>query len=134
MEIRYRDSADSILSENLVGFFVGWNNPPTSETHLELLQKSSHCVVALDGEAVIGFITAISDGVLAAYIPFLEVLPAYQQKGIGKELVTRMIALLNNYYMIDLLCDPELQVFYEQFGMEKATGMMLRNYSSQKGI
>jgi hypothetical protein len=45
-----------------------------------------------------------------------------------------MIALLTNYYMIDLLCDPELQVFYEQFGMEKATGMMLRNYSSQKGI
>ena len=45
----------------------------------------------VDGERsgqVVGFITAISDGVLSAYIPLLEVLPGWRSQGIGGELVT----------------------------------------------
>jgi predicted N-acetyltransferase YhbS len=66
---------------------------------------------------VVGFITAISDGVLSAYIPLLEVLKPYQGQGIGGRLVQRMLDQLNGYYMIDLLCDPELESFYARFGM-----------------
>lgn len=131
--ITYTDSIDAIRPENLHGFFVGWNNPPSPETHLELLKGSTHCVLALDGERVVGFITAITDTVLAAYIPFLEVLPEYQKHGVGSELVSRMLTQLDGQYMVDLLCDPDLQPFYAQFGMEKATGMMRRNYSRQNG-
>ena len=40
---------------------------------------------------IVGFITAISDGVLSAYIPFLEVFPAYKSKGNGKELNNGML-------------------------------------------
>ena len=99
-----------------------------------LLQKSTHCIVALNENGdVIGFITAITDGVLSSYIPFLEVLPDYQGKGIGSELTKRMLATLESSYMIDLLCDQELQSFYEKFGMKKATGMMLRNFDKQRG-
>lgn len=59
--------------------------PPT---HLKLLDNSSKVVLALDEQfnQIVGFITALSDGVLSAYIPFLEVLPAYKSKGNGKEL------------------------------------------------
>jgi hypothetical protein len=32
---------------------------------------------------VVGFITAISDGVLTAYVPFLEVLPAHRRQGVA---------------------------------------------------
>lgn len=77
---------------------------------------------------VIGFITAITDKTLAAYIPFLEVLPEFQNKGVGKELVLQMLKILKDYYMIDLLCDTKVQSFYEKLGMNKATGMMIRNY------
>ena len=34
-----------------------------------------------DAGRVVGFVTAISDGVLSAYIPLLEVLPEYQGAG-----------------------------------------------------
>jgi GNAT superfamily N-acetyltransferase len=81
----------------------------------------------------VGFITAISDGVLAAYIPLLEVLPAWQGQGIGAELVRRMQAQLQRFYMVDLLCDPEVQPFYERLGLHRATGMLLRNYDRQSG-
>jgi ribosomal protein S18 acetylase RimI-like enzyme len=96
--------------------------------------KGSYCFwVAIDDEInkAVGFITAISDGVISAYIPLLEVLPDYQGKGIGKELVSRMLASLNGFYMIDLLCDEHLQGYYAKFGMHKATGSLLRNYERQ---
>lgn len=32
--------------------------------------------------------------------------------------------------MVDLLCDPDLQPFYEQVGMRRASGMFLRNYAA----
>ena len=129
-------SLEGIDESQLQGFFVGWPSAPTPENHLKLLKNSSHVVLAIDTESkkVIGFITAITDKTLAAYIPFLEVLTTYQKKGIGKELVVQMLEILKNYYMIDLLCDPELQAFYENMGMHKATGMMRRNYEKQSGI
>jgi hypothetical protein len=45
--------------------------------------------------------------------------------------VRRMFARLAHLYMVDLLCDPELQPFYERLGMRPASGMLLRNYARQ---
>lgn len=133
--IRYLDSVESVTAENLRGFFVGWQNPPSPETHLELLRNSSAVVLAVDSETrhVIGFITAISDRVLSAYIPLLEVLPENQGQGIGLELTRRMLEKLKDLYMVDLLCDEELQSFYARLGMKRAQGMFLRNYERQAG-
>ncbi|MCP4541140.1 MAG: GNAT family N-acetyltransferase [Chloroflexi bacterium] len=117
------------------GFFEGWPNPPSPQVHLKLLANSDHVVLAVDQEldVVVGFITAISDGVLAAYIPLLEVLPAYRGRGIGKELVRRMLDRLGGLYAIDLMCDSDVQPFYASLGMRPAIGMMIRNYEYQSG-
>ena len=133
--IFYTDSLARISADNLGGFFVGWPNPPSPEIHLKLLENSERVVLALDEETgkVVGFITAISDGVLSAYIPLLEVLPAYRGRGIGQELVRRMLSKLKGFYMVDLICDPEAQPLYERLGMKKASGMMLRNHENQAG-
>ncbi len=131
----YKNSLDGISSDMLKGFFVNWPNPPKLETHLKLLKNSSKVVIGLDDntDQVIGFITAISDGVLSAYIPLLEVLPEYKNKGIGKELVNRMLKELDDIYMIDLCCDDDLVPYYDKFGMIKTNGMILRNYKKQSG-
>ena len=131
----YTNSLDSISADMLNGFFVNWPDPPGPATHLKLLKNSSKVVLALDDEAnqVIGFITAISDDVLSAYIPFLEVLPEYQEKGIGKELVGRMLKELENIYMVDLCCDDDLVPFYEAFYMMRSNGMIIRHYDMQSG-
>ena len=134
--VQYTESLAGIEASQLTGgFFIDWPNPPSPEMHLRLLQGSSHTVLAIDERTadVVGFVTAISDGVLSAYIPLLEVLPEYQHQGIGQELMRRMIAALRSHYMIDLLCEPELQPFYEQMGMQRAAGMLIRNYDRQNG-
>jgi len=134
--IEYTNTLDGISEDNLSGFFVGWPNPPSPMAHMQILQ-GSYCVwlaVETSTRQVIGFVTAISDGVLSAYIPLLEVLPEYQSAGIGKELITRMLASLKHLYMVDLLCDKDLQPYYAKFGMHNATGAFMRNFDRQNCI
>ncbi|OGR72912.1 MAG: GNAT family N-acetyltransferase [Elusimicrobia bacterium GWD2_63_28] len=133
--MKYNDDLKGVTARKLAGFFVGWPNPPAPATHLKLLNSSDLAVIAVDGASgrVVGFITAITDKVLSAYIPFLEVLPEYQGRGIGGQLVKRMLRKLKKAYMVDLICDPGLQKFYKNFEMFPATGMMLRNRRRQCG-
>lgn len=133
--ITYITSCEGLVPAQLAGFFVGWPNRPSPETHLQLLRSSSHVVLAVDDAAgrVVGFVTAISDSVLSAYIPLLEVVPEYQKQGIGSELVRRMLAQLSSLYMVDLVCDPDLQPFYERLGMRPWHAMMIRRFDRQSG-
>jgi ribosomal protein S18 acetylase RimI-like enzyme len=134
--ITYLTSANDILPGQLTGFFEGWPNPPSADTHLRILHNSSHIVIALDNETdqVVGFITAISDRTLSAYIPFPEVLPEYRRQEIATELVRQMFFQLDDYYMVDLVCDEHLRPFYEKLGLHSAVGMLKRNYSRQSGV
>lgn len=128
--IRYQESLAGIAPAHLTGFFVGWRYPPTPEMHHRLLAGSDRIVLAIDDESgnVVGFVTAITDGVLSGFIPLLEVLPNYQRQGIGHELMRRMLALLADLPNVDLLCDDDPIAFYERFGMISlpGAGMVLR--------
>jgi len=81
--IEYSQSTEGIEAHQLDGFFAGWPNPPSPDTHLKILTNSDHVVLAYDGkvERIVGFINAINDGILSAYIPLLEVLESYQGQG-----------------------------------------------------
>ena len=127
--IAYETDMSGVTAGNLQGFFVGWPTAPSPDRHVALLRGSDYAVVARDSETgrVVGFVSAHGDGVLSAYIPLLEVLPTYQSRGIGTELVRRLLELLEGHYMIDLACDEELVPFYERFGMVRGVGMALRN-------
>ena len=133
--IRYTDSLDGITPDKLTGFFVGWLNPPSAETHLRVLKGSYKIWLAVDDTTgkVVGFINAISDGVLAAFIPLLEVLPDYKKQGIGTELAQRMLNSLSHLYSIDLICDADVQPFYDRLDMRRYTGMIFRYYENQSG-
>ncbi|MBZ0202013.1 MAG: GNAT family N-acetyltransferase [Ignavibacteria bacterium] len=126
--ISYTEDISAVKPEDLSGFFEGWSNPPSTDKRYLILQNSHHVLLALEGSKPVGFITAITDKTISAYIPFVEVLPVYRGKGVGKELVRRMMDRLSDLYMIDLCCDEELEKFYENFGMLKVSGMIKRNY------
>ena len=127
--ITYETDIERLSADEIGGFFVGWPNRPSPELHLRLLRGSEYVVLARDSESgkVVGFVTAVGDGVVSAYIPLLEVLPDFQGRGIGSELVQRVLDLLEDRYMVDLCCDEELVGFYERFGMSRWVGMGLRN-------
>ena len=125
--VTYVVGTDSITESMLNGFFVGWRQPPTPADHLAVLRGSSHVVAALEDGRVVGFITALSDGVMAAFIPLLEVRPEHQGRGIGSELVRRMLDLLAPLYSVDVVCDAVVVPFYERLGMQQLAGIAWRN-------
>jgi len=126
--IRYTDSLDGIGPDMLEGFFVGWRTPRTPTEHLTILRDSGRFLLAIDDRAgrVVGFVTVLTDGLQAAFIPLLEVLPDMQGQGIGSELMRRIIQSLNDVACVDLTCDAEVQPFYERLGMQRSVGMVLR--------
>lgn len=133
--IVYRDDLSDVQAGHLRGFFDGWPSPPSPATHLRLLRGSSHVVLALEHDSgrVVGFVNALSDGVLSAYLPLLEVLPAYRGRGIGTALVRRMLARLAGLYMVDVVCDPALVGFYARFGLRPTAAASLRDHARQAG-
>lgn len=130
MNIRYQETCEDITPAQLTGFFTQWRDPRTPTEHLAMLRGSAYVVLALDETDghVVGFITALTDGVQAAFIPLLEVLPGYQGRGIGSELMRRMLGLLSKLPAIDLTCRPELQPFYTRFGLQPSVGAVVRKY------
>lgn len=124
---------DGVTPGQLQGFFVDWPNPPMPETFLRLLRGSYRVVLAVHDGQVIGFVQAVSDGVLTAYIPLLEVLPAWQGRGVGRALMTRMQDELRHLYAVDLGCDDNLVPFYEGLGMRRGNLMFTRNFARQDG-
>jgi GNAT superfamily N-acetyltransferase len=91
--IHYTDDLTSVREDMLRGFFVGWPKRPSASQHLAVLRGSYRSVVAIEtvDERVVGFVNMLSDGVLTAFIPWLEVLPGYQRQGIGSELMHRRV-------------------------------------------
>lgn len=134
MEPVIKTDLQGVKPEHLVGFFEGWPTPPSPETHLRVLNGSSHVAVAWYENRLIGFCNAVSDGVLSAYIPLLEVLPEHRGHGLGARLLAAVLEQLQDYYMIDLTCDAGRTAFYVRNGMRQTQAMSVRNYANQAGI
>jgi ribosomal protein S18 acetylase RimI-like enzyme len=126
--IEYTNSVQNITIDMLKGFFTEWNTPQTPEHHLKILENNSYIVLALDTDTkcAVGFITALTDNVQAAFISMLEVLPSYQNNGIGSQLVIKMLDQLKDVPTVDLMCNTDKQEFYSKFGMKPSVGMVLR--------
>lgn len=134
MTLAYQTTTAGLSPDQLDGgFFQDWPSPPDPETHLRILEGSDHVVIAVRDDRVIGFITAISDGVLSAFVTLLEVVPDEQGKGIGHSLMNQLMDDIGDIYMVDLVCDANLPRFYAELGFATTTGMSRRDYAMQSG-
>ncbi len=95
---------------------VGWNR--MENEHRNPLLTSYYHIAAYEKEALIGYIDCVSNGVTDAYIQDLMVHPDYQGRGIGTDLMKKMIDYLRQkrIYMISVVFDESLKAFYEKFG------------------
>lgn len=94
MTIDYRNTHEIDLDQLTVLFnAVGWERRTADRDRLaQLVRGSLYVVSAWDGDRLVGFARGISDGATNAYISTVAVLPEYQQRGIGRELIQRLIA------------------------------------------
>lgn len=136
MRIEIVSSLENVTADQLTGgFWEHWPDPPSPARHLDLLHGSLAVALAIDGDTreVVGFATAVGDGVLAAYIPLLEVLPTHRGRGLGTNLVEALIDSVSPCYMLDVACDDDVVPFYERLGFTRTNAMIRRDYAVQSG-
>ncbi|HCR14400.1 GNAT family N-acetyltransferase [Solidesulfovibrio sp.] len=87
---------------------------------------ASHTVVFVrDGDRLIGFGRAISDGVYQAAIYDVAVVPEFQGKGLGRAIMTNILSRLSHCNII-LYASVGKEGFYRSLGMRSMkTGMAL---------
>ncbi len=134
-DIQFKNIKEGVRNYSVGTFFVGWPKKPSQDVFYKTIEGADYVVLAIDPKTntIIGYITAISDGVLSAFIPFLEVDAEYQKLGIGHNLVKLMLEQIEGFYMIDLVCDKNLAGFYEEAGLTLWHAMIKRNYNNQSG-
>ena len=71
---------------------VGWAHRVGDAARFEtMMQETGRTVVAFDGGRVVGFARALTDGVSNGYISMVAVAEEMGGRGIGRELVARLI-------------------------------------------
>lgn len=81
--------------------------------------KNSETVITLYAEnKLIGLMSAISDGSMNVYFPYLLIDPEYHGKGFGKMLAKEMLKKYSNFYRKILICSNEKVPFYKKCGMD----------------
>lgn len=71
-----------------------------------------------DGDTLIGFARAISDGQFRAYIEDVVVHQDYRRRGIAVQMLTQLMGALNHIETVSLFCSAELVGLYEQLGFK----------------
>jgi GNAT superfamily N-acetyltransferase len=119
--IRYSEIHDVPL-ESVLGLYRAndWSSAQKPELLHKALLASHSLVSAWDGSKLVGLGNAISDGYLVVYYPHLLVLPDYQGRGIGTELMRRLIARYEGFHQHMLIADGRALAFYRKCGFERA--------------
>ncbi|NCA77409.1 MAG: N-acetyltransferase [Alphaproteobacteria bacterium] len=120
MPLQYTDALPDAAQYFRLFETTGWNEKYglTKEELSDTLRSSFYCISAYDGNALVGTGRIMSDGVLHAMIYEMIVHPDYQGKGIGREIMHRLLqkCLDNNIRDIQLFCAKGKREFYEKMG------------------
>jgi ribosomal protein S18 acetylase RimI-like enzyme len=67
---------------------------------------------------------ALADGVDCSYICDVAVLPSHQGKGVGREIITRLVRQSQHHRKIILYSVPGKESFYKKFGFKRMSTAM----------
>jgi len=124
--IDYRETHAVDLTQ-LAALFrtAGWDRGKDPARLAQQVEGARYVVSAWSGERLVGFARAISDGATNAYVSTVAVLPEYRGRGIGREMIRRLVDGKDGILFV-LHARPEVQPFYLKSGFEPAADMLRR--------
>jgi GNAT superfamily N-acetyltransferase len=119
--VKYSERRD-IPMRDLVRLYRanGWSSADKPRQLRSALHNSHTLLSAWLGAELIGLGNALSDGYLVVYYPHLLVHPEHQGKGIGAELMRRLMARYRGFHQHILIADRKAIEFYEKCGFTRA--------------
>lgn len=123
-KIDYRNSVDSVAAEALQDLFRAAElGGRVGDKILRAFKNSPVVCLAFASDRLIGASRAVTDGEYHAFVYDVAVHPDFQGNGVGKELVSRLLAKIN-VWRVMLVADGEVQDFYRHFGFEPYDNVM----------
>ncbi len=104
---------------------VGWTRPASEEALPEVL-KAGPAVGAWDGDKLVGFVRALSDGYLVAYVEDVMVHKEYRRSGVGRELMVRLLKEIGSVAKVNLFCEAPVVRFYEGRGFRQTSYVLMQ--------
>lgn len=96
---------------------LGWNSIHLSVTELKTMcLQSWYAIYAYEGQRLVGMGRLISDGVITGVICGLGVHPDYQSRGIGQQILHRLVEHCEKSRVFpQLMCEEGLEPYYESW-------------------
>lgn len=113
---------DQIHTEEVLELYRA-NEWSSAEKPIELMAALRHShtlVTARVAGRLVGIGNALSDGHLVVYFPHLLVHPAFQGRGVGRQMMTAMLGKYSGYHQLMLTADDDAVGFYESVGFVRA--------------
>lgn len=101
---------------------TGIISPPPEPPNGQAYEHSLLILEARDGERLVGIIRVVGDGYSIVFIQDILVHPEYQRRGIGTQLLRKIMELYSEVYQMELMTDdtPGTISFYQSMGLWKA--------------
>lgn len=97
--IDYIEKTPSANEYNTLTSSVGWGVTESGIVE-KALANSLYTVCAFDGEKIVGFGRLIGDGTMFLYVQDIMVLPEYQGRRIGTEIMERIVKKILEYKQV----------------------------------
>jgi ribosomal protein S18 acetylase RimI-like enzyme len=114
-----------------------WEEDPEAREAIPCMIRGSLCfLVARSEEArVVGMGRVISDGVSDAYIQDVAVRAEYRRRGIGSEIIGRLVkyCMERGISWVGLVAEPGTQDFYRRLGFREKPGFELMLLEEGRG-
>ncbi len=99
---------------------------PVSEKDLEEVLEGGLAVGAWDGDRLVGFARALSDGHLAAYVENVMVYEEYRSSSVGEKIMSRLLEEIGDVANVNLFCEPPVVRFYERSGFRRTSYVLMQ--------
>ena len=109
-----------------------WGRGRSRETQDGLILGAARVVGLYDHGRQVGFCRAVTDGTSAVYLADVYVLPGYQGRGLGTELVREMIENGPHAHQAWLLHTSDAHPLYRKFGFDQPSYKVLERRSTSQ--
>lgn len=137
--ISIKENVNSIEEFNYLYDAVGWGSYDEKVSE-KALANTMYSVSVYDDDKIIGYGRIIGDGICFLYIHDVMVIPKYQNKKIGSQIMNKLLEKVNKikienpYVRVYLGASKGKEKFYERFGFIKredanlGSGMILDGF------